>query len=210
VSDYLLSLRTYDRFCGVLIQEINIQILHEKMFRKLSTDQLNRLTIYQYKTTVKNPVSIILDNVRSMNNVGSIFRTADGFGVEKLYLCGITACPPHRDIHKTALGAENSMPWEYRKNSVEICKELKLSGYILIAIEQAEGSISPQEFKSVTDKKIALIMGNETEGVSQEVLDICDHCIEVPQFGTKHSFNVSVCAGIVLWELLGRRSETSI
>jgi len=180
------------------------------MFRKLKLDQLNRLTIYQYKETSKKPICVILDNVRSMNNVGSIFRTADGFGVEKLWLCGITATPPHRDIHKTALGAEDSMDWEYAQQTLDICVKLKADGYILIAIEQAEGSKKLNEYKlgwsqDQLNEKYAIIMGNEVDGVSEEVLNLCDECIEIPQFGTKHSFNVSVCAGIVLWELVGKK-----
>lgn len=171
------------------------------MFRKLHTHQLNRLTIYQYQTSPKNPICVVVDNVRSMNNIGSIFRSSDGFGVEHVHLCGISACPPHRDIHKTALGAELSMPWTYHTSSLTACIELKKQGYILVAVEQVENSIFLQDFKAPAEQKIALILGNETEGVAQEVLDVCDHCIEIPQFGTKHSFNVSVCAGIVLWEL---------
>jgi len=172
------------------------------MFRKLSTHQLNRLTIYQYRESVKNPVYVILDNVRSMNNVGSIFRSADCFGIEKIGLCGITATPPHRDIHKTALGAEDSMEWTYHKNTAELCQSLKADGYILVAVEQVEGSIPLDTFSLENDQKYAIIFGNEIDGVSDEVLMHCDVCIEIPQYGTKHSFNVSVCAGIVLWELL--------
>jgi 23S rRNA (guanosine2251-2'-O)-methyltransferase len=172
------------------------------MFRKLSTDQLNRLTIYQYQHSAKNPVCVVLDNVRSMNNVGSIFRSADCFGIEKICLCGITATPPHRDIHKTALGAEESMQWSYHENSAAICRALKDEGYILVAVEQVEGSIPLDGLKLEKDRKYAIIFGNEIDGVSEDVLALCDTCIEIPQYGTKHSFNVSVCAGIVLWELL--------
>lgn len=172
------------------------------MFRKLATHQLNRLTIYQYHQSEKKPITIILDNVRSLNNVGSIFRTADGFGIEQIVLCGITGTPPHRDIHKTALGAENSMAWEYNESTLAVCKRLKGEGYKLAAVEQAEGSISLKDFKIVKDEKLAIIFGNEVDGVNNEVLALCDACIEIPQFGTKHSFNVSVCAGIVLWECL--------
>lgn len=170
------------------------------MFRKLSTHQLNRLTFYQYK----HPVSLILDNVRSLNNVGSIFRTSDGFGVEHLYLCGITGTPPHREIHKTALGAENAVPWTHAESTLEVCQKLKSESYRLIAVEQAEGSLNLGSFALESDARYAIILGNEVDGVSQEVLSICDACIEIPQFGTKHSFNVSVCAGIVLWDLLGK------
>jgi 23S rRNA (guanosine2251-2'-O)-methyltransferase len=172
------------------------------MFRKLSMHQLNRLTIYQYRQADKNPVCIVLDNVRSMNNVGSMFRSADCFGVEKVCLCGITAKPPHRDIHKTALGAEESMDWTYHENTAELCQVLKQEGYTLVAVEQVEGSVSLSDFKLEADKRYAIIFGNEVDGVSDDVLKFCDACLEIPQYGTKHSFNVSVCAGIVLWELL--------
>ncbi len=172
------------------------------MFRKLSTHQLNRLTIYQYRESEKNPVYVILDNVRSMNNVGSIFRSADCFGVEKVGLCGITATPPHRDIHKTALGAEESMEWSYHEQTVDLCKSLKEQGYLLMAVEQVKGSVPLDQVKLEKDRRYAIIFGNEVDGVSEEVLNLCDTCIEIPQYGTKHSFNVSVCAGIVLWELL--------
>lgn len=172
------------------------------MFRKLATHQLNRLTIYQYQQLEKKPISIVLDNVRSLNNVGSIFRTSDGFGIKKIYLCGITGTPPHRDIHKTALGAENSMAWEHSESTVEVCKQLKADGYKLAAIEQAEGSVSLKDFKIAKAEKWVLIFGNEVDGVHNDVLALCDACVEIPQFGTKHSFNVSVCAGIILWELL--------
>ncbi len=172
------------------------------MFRKLSTHQLNRLTIYQYRQSDKNPVCVILDNVRSMNNVGSIFRSADCFGIEKICLCGITATPPHRDIHKTALGAEESMDWTYHEHTAELCRNLKDEGYHLVAVEQVEGSVALNDFKLEKDRKYAIIFGNEVDGVSEDVLALCDSCIEIPQYGTKHSFNVSVCAGIILWELL--------
>lgn len=175
------------------------------MFRKLSTHQLNRLTFYQYR----HPVSLVLDNVRSLNNVGSIFRSADCFGIEHIHLCGITGTPPHREIHKTALGAENTVPWSKHPDSVNLCEKLKSEGYTLIAVEQAEGSHSLGEFKLENDRKYAIILGNEVDGVSQEVLALCDHCLEIPQFGTKHSFNVSVCAGIVLWDLLGGKASNA-
>lgn len=147
---------------------------------------------------------LVLDNVRSMNNTGSIFRSADCFGVEHIHLCGITACPPHRDIHKTALGAEDSLPWSYSAHTADAIRALKDQGYFICAVEQVEGSVQLGDFTLPEGRKTALVLGNETEGVAQEVLDLCDACIEIPQFGTKHSFNVSVCAGIILWHLLGR------
>lgn len=171
------------------------------MYRKLQTHQLNRLTIYQYQNEAKIPLVLVLDNIRSMNNIGSMFRTADGFGVESIALCGITAQPPHRDIHKTALGAEDAVVWQYYNHTVDACKHLQSEGYKLIAVEQVEGSIALQNYHWNKQDKIALIVGNETDGVDQAVLDLCDACIEIPQFGTKHSFNVSVCTGIVLWAL---------
>ena len=172
------------------------------MFKKLKTQELNRLSIEELQQTEKKPVVVILDNVRSLNNVGSIFRTSDGFRIEKIYLCGITGTPPDKDIHKTALGAENSVNWEYVSSSYELGKKLVNDGYHLIAVEQAEGSILLNDFKLDKNKKIGIIFGNEIEGVSEDLLQICHQCIEIPQFGNKHSFNVSVCAGIVLWELL--------
>ncbi|MDP2174391.1 MAG: RNA methyltransferase [Bacteroidota bacterium] len=172
------------------------------MFEKLKLHQLNRVDILTFKQKDKRPVSVILDNVRSMNNVGSIFRTSDGFGIEKIYLCGISPQPPHRDIHKTALGAEDSMDWTYSKETVEVCKALKNQGYTLIAIEQVMNSTPLGQLKLDPQKKYGIIFGNEVDGVQEEVLKWCDECIEIPQFGTKHSFNVSVCTGIVLWELL--------
>ena len=171
------------------------------MYRKLQTHQLNRLTIYQYQTEEKIPLVLVLDNIRSMKNVGSIFRTADGFGVEALALCGITAKPPHRDIHKTALGAEDAVQWTYHEQTLDACLALKAKGYRIVAVEQVEGSIELQNFNWDKNTSIALVLGNETDGVDQSVLDVCDNCIEIPQFGTKHSFNVSVCTGIVLWAL---------
>jgi len=139
-----------------------------------------------------------------MNNIGSIFRSSDCFGVEKLYLSGISGTPPHREIHKTALGAENTVPWEYAETTLEVCLSLKAKGYKLMAIEQVENSTALGSFKLEKEQPYALILGNEVDGVSQEILDLCDVCIEIPQYGTKHSFNVSVCAGIVLWELLNK------
>lgn len=173
------------------------------MFKKLKLDELGRQDLESFKKSDKNDIILILDNVRSMHNVGSIFRTADGFGIKKIYLCGITAKPPHREIHKTALGAENSIDWQYYENPSEVINKLKSQGVKIIAIEQAEGSIPLNNFIYDEENPIAIILGNEVEGVSNEAMNMADSCVEIPQFGTKHSFNVSVCTGIVLWQLLG-------
>jgi len=170
------------------------------MIRKLSTNELNRKSIEEFKVAGKIPIIIVLDNVRSLNNIGSIFRTADAFLIEAIYLCGISATPPHKEIHKTALGAENSVRWKYFKETSEGIKALNEKGYILIAVEQTENSISLEKFQIEKDKKYALVFGNEVKGIQQDVVNCCGKSVEIPQFGTKHSFNVSVSAGIVLWE----------
>lgn len=162
-------------------------------------DELHRLTKDQYGNVEKLPVVIVLDNVRSLSNVGSVFRSADAFRIGELFLCGITACPPHREIHKTALGADETVPWRYFSSTVEACAELKRMGYKIYAVEQVEGSVMLQDF--VAEPKSAFIMGNEVDGVGDEVLPLCDGAIEIPQEGTKHSLNVSVCSGIFMWEL---------
>jgi 23S rRNA (guanosine2251-2'-O)-methyltransferase len=169
--------------------------------RKLLNKELGRKTIEQYRLSVKSPFIVILDNVRSQNNVGSVFRTADAFMVEKILLCGITATPPNPDIRKTALGSTESVPWKYYKSTTDAIGELKEKGYLIIAIEQADQACELQDFVPEKDKKYALVFGHEITGVDQTVIDMCDHCIEIPQFGTKHSFNIAVSAGIVLWEL---------
>jgi len=168
--------------------------------RKLLNSELGRKTIAEYKSSDKSPFIIVLDNVRSHNNIGSIFRTADAFLVETIYLCGITAQPPHRDIQKTALGATESVPWKYFTATSDAVKELKSNGVVLIAVEQVEESIMLQDLIIEPDKKYAFIFGHEINGVSQEIVDLCDYCVEIPQFGSKHSFNIAVSAGIVLWE----------
>ena len=168
-------------------------------------DQLGRADVTSFKAQEKNPIVLVLDNVRSMHNVGSAFRTADGFAIEKIYLCGITATPPHREIEKTALGATQSVTWEHVKDTVETLKSLKEQGYTLIAVEQAEGSQMLNQFEVQLDLKYALVFGNEVNGVDEEVMEIVDHCIEIPQFGTKHSFNVSVTIGMVLWDFIQKR-----
>ena len=169
--------------------------------RKLLNSELERKTIEQFKRTEKNPFIIVLDNVRSLSNVGSIFRTADAFLTDAIYLCGITSCPPHREIQKTALGATESVTWKYFTTTIEAVKELKGKGYKIIAIEQAEGSTELQNLQIEKRQKYALIFGHEVNGVDQEIVNICDHCVEIPQFGTKHSSNIAISVGIVLWEV---------
>ena len=161
---------------------------------------MNRLTIEEFKEEKKTPFVVILDNVRSLHNVGSVFRTADAFLVEAVYLCGITSTPPQAEIHKTALGAENTVDWTYYEDTHAAVDELKAKGYTVFAIEQAQGSTMLTDLKLDKSKKYAVILGNEVKGVQQSVVDVCDGCIEIPQFGTKHSLNVSVTGGIIIWE----------
>lgn len=172
--------------------------------RKLKLDELNRATVAEFKAGEKFPVVVVLDNVRSMHNIGSIFRTSDGFAVEKICLCGITAQPPHREIEKTALGATQSINWEYYEDPVHAVEQLRADGYQIVAVEQAEDSTMLQDFEIVKGEKYALVFGNEVNGVSEEVMKKIDACIEIPQFGTKHSFNIVVSAGIVLWDLFSK------
>jgi len=167
--------------------------------RKLRTIEMHRLTVEEYKKSAKMPLTVVLDDVRSLYNVGSVFRSCDAFGVEAICLCGITACPPHPEIHKTALGAEDSVDWRYFKTAEEAVRELHAEGYTVLAVEQCEGSTKLNDFKPEKDKRYAVIFGNEVKGVHQEVVDMSDGCLEIPQFGTKHSLNVSVTAGIVAW-----------
>jgi 23S rRNA (guanosine2251-2'-O)-methyltransferase len=169
--------------------------------RKRLNEELVRKSVDQFRNSAKSPFSIVLDNVRSHNNIGSVFRTADAFLIERILLCGITAVPPHRDIQKTALGATESVLWIHYDNTIDAVIDLKAEGYQIIAIEQVEGSIELQAFQIEKERKYALIFGHEINGVAQDVVNLCDHCIEIPQFGTKHSFNIAVSAGIVLWEL---------
>jgi 23S rRNA (guanosine2251-2'-O)-methyltransferase len=171
---------------------------------KLKLDELNRVSVDEFKNQEKLPVVIILDNVRSLHNVGSIFRTSDGFAVEKLILCGITGQPPHREIEKTALGATQSIDWVYYDETTTAIDDLRRENYQILAIEQAKNSISLNNFKTDSDAKYAMIFGNEVNGVSDEVMALIDDCIEIPQFGTKHSFNIVVSAGIVLWDLFAK------
>lgn len=168
--------------------------------RKLNITELNRITTEEFHKSEKLPLAIILDQIRSLHNVGSIFRSSDAFRVEHICLCGITAIPPHPEIHKTALGAEDSVSWSYHKETQEAVKKMKEEGYTLLAIEQVEGSTMLDEFILEPTKKYAVVFGNEVKGVQQEIVNLCDDCIEIPQYGTKHSLNVSVTAGIVIWE----------
>lgn len=168
--------------------------------RKLKLDELNRVSVDEFKQADKLPVAVVLDNVRSMHNVGSIFRTSDGFAVQQLCLCGITGQPPHREIEKTALGATQSIDWHYYPTTVEAVQALRADGYQIIAIEQAENSTMLHTFQPDPNQKYALVFGNEVNGVADEVMQLADTCIEIPQFGTKHSFNIVVSAGIVLWD----------
>ena len=165
-------------------------------------DELPRKNRTEFQEARKLPVVILMENIRSMHNVGSVFRTADAFLTEAIYLCGYTPRPPHRDIHKTALGATETVRWKYTDSSVEAVMSLKSEGYRIVGVEQVAGSIPLQEFRLAPEEKIVLIFGNEVDGVSEEVLKYCDSCIEIPQFGMKHSLNVSVAAGMVLWELV--------
>ncbi len=163
-------------------------------------EELGRKTPKLFKEAEKTPLVLVLDNIRSMMNTGSVFRTADAFLCEKILLCGFTATPPHREIHKTALGATESMAWEYEENTETAIRKLKESGYAIIAMEQTTDSQPLQSFQPDQGKKYALVLGNEVKGVSQEVLPLCDHHLEIPQFGTKHSLNVAITAGIVIWD----------
>jgi tRNA G18 (ribose-2'-O)-methylase SpoU len=169
--------------------------------RKLKNSELGRLNISEFKKAEKISLIVVLDNIRSLNNIGSVFRTCDAFLVEKIYLCGITARPPHKEIHKTALGATESVTWEYVDNTLELIERLKAENTITIAIEQAEKSTMLQDFSIENDQKYAVIFGNEVKGVLQEVVSVADYCVEIPQFGTKHSLNISVSTGVVLWDL---------
>jgi len=175
--------------------------------KKLSMDELERLTIEEYKEVKKSPIVIVLDNIRSLNNVGSAFRTGDAFRVKKIHLCGITGTPPHRDIQKTALGATESVEWSYSESTVDAINSLKEEGYKICALEQVEQSVKLQEFQPKLEDKIALVFGNEVFGVEDEVLNQCDHVLEIPQLGTKHSLNISVTLGIAVWDLMVKMKQ---
>ena len=172
--------------------------------RKLKITELNRLSVEEFKQADKLPLVVVLDEVRSLHNIGSVFRTSDAFLVNCIYLCGITATPPHPEMHKTALGAEDTVNWIYKKHTLEAVEELHNEGYTVLAIEQVEGSTMLGDLVLDKNKKYAIVMGNEVKGVQQEVVNACDGCIEIPQYGTKHSLNVSVTTGIVLWDFVNQ------
>lgn len=174
------------------------------MNRKLKLWELKRVSEEVFKNQNKFPVIIVLNDIRSLNNIGSFFRTADAFNIEKIYLCGITATPPHRDIQKTALGASETVDWEYRENINDLIQEFKEQGILVASIEQTEQTVFLHQIDTLPKQKIALVFGNEVDGVNQSVIDASDYIIEIPQFGTKHSLNVSVCAGVVMWEFSKR------
>ncbi len=169
--------------------------------RKLKNSELNRLSVDEFKQSKKTPLIVVLDNIRSLNNIGSVFRTSDAFLIEKIYLCGITAKPPHKDIHKTALGSTETVDWNYVEDTLALVKKLKTEGVKVIAIEQAENATMLNTFKPKFNTKYAVVFGNEVKGVSQDVVNASDTVIEIPQFGTKHSLNISVSAGVIIWDL---------
>ncbi len=172
--------------------------------RKLTMPELNRLPVADFKATPKSPVVLVLDNVRSLHNVGAVFRTADAFALEKIYLCGVTGQPPHREITKTALGSTESVAWAHVATTLAAVTELKAAGYQLVAVEQTTGSIPLPRFRPAPGRPLALVLGNEVFGVDDDVLALCEAAVEIPQLGTKHSFNVSVAAGVVLWDVLSK------
>lgn len=169
--------------------------------RKLKNSELDRLSVDEFKRTEKTPIIVVLDNIRSLNNIGSVFRTCDAFLVEKIYLCGITATPPHKDIHKTALGSTETVDWEYAENTLEVVEQLKAENVIIASIEQAEQAVMLNHFLPKPQTTYALVFGNEVKGVSQQVVNVSDLTLEIPQFGTKHSLNISVSCGVVVWDV---------
>jgi tRNA G18 (ribose-2'-O)-methylase SpoU len=175
--------------------------------RKLKNNELGRITVNEFKETKKTPIIVILDNIRSLNNVGSVFRTSDAFLIEKIYLCGITATPPNKEIHKTALGATESVAWEHIENTIDLVEKLQKDNVKVLAIEQAENSTMLNNFIPEPNQKYAVVMGNEVKGVQQEIVSAANYCIEIPQLGTKHSLNISVSCGIVLWDLFNKISS---
>jgi len=189
------------------VDKISTPLVIHKMNKKLKLWELDRVSEDEFKKQEKFPIVLILNDIRSLTNVGSFFRTCDAFNIEKLYLCGITAAPPHREIQKTALGATESMEWEHRESAIDLVNELKADGVTICSVEQTEETTMLQDVTNLPEKRFALVMGNEVNGVDQDIVDASDYIIEVPQFGTKHSLNVSVCAGIVMWEFAKRFIE---
>ena len=179
------------------------------MKRKLANSELDRLSVNEFKETEKSPLIIVLDNIRSLNNIGSVFRTSDAFLVQKIYLCGITATPPHKDIHKTALGATETVAWEYAKDTLEVVETLKAEGVKIVSIEQAENAVMLNDFTPNKDTTYALVFGNEVKGVQQAVVTASDVVVEIPQYGTKHSLNISVSCGVVVWDLFSKLNAES-
>jgi 23S rRNA (guanosine2251-2'-O)-methyltransferase len=172
--------------------------------RKLKNTELGRISVDEFKTVKKTPLIVVLDNIRSLNNIGSVFRTSDAFLIEKIYLCGISATPPNKDIHKTALGATESVAWEYVEDTLTLIEKLKADNIKVLAIEQAENSTKLNAFFPEENQKYAIVMGNEVKGVQQEVVNASDLCLEIPQLGTKHSLNISVTTGVVIWDLFSK------
>ncbi len=172
--------------------------------RKLKNSELNRKSVAEFKVAEKNSLVVVLDNIRSLNNIGSVFRTSDAFLIKKVFLCGITACPPHNEIRKTALGADEAVDWENFEKTESAVRQLKAEGFILLATEQAENSTMLNHFFPKKGEKYALILGNEVKGVQQKIIDLCDFCIEIPQEGTKHSLNIAVSTGVVIWDLYSK------
>ena len=172
--------------------------------RKLKNSELDRLSVEGFKSVEKTPIIIILDNIRSLNNIGSVFRTSDAFLIEKIYLCGITATPPHKDIHKTALGSTDTVDWEYVESTLDLVEKLKTEGIKVCSIEQAENATMLNDFEVKPNTKYALVFGNEVKGVAQDVVNASDYVIEIPQFGTKHSLNISVSCGVVIWDIFSK------
>lgn len=178
--------------------------------RKLKNSELDRLSVDEFKKTEKSPIIIVLDNIRSLNNIGSVFRTSDAFLVEKIYLCGITATPPHKDIHKTALGSTETVAWEYAENTLDLIQKLKLDGVVVVSIEQAEQAVMLNNFTPQPQTTYALVFGNEVKGVSQSVVSASDLILEIPQFGTKHSLNISVSCGLVVWDVFSKMRTRNV
>ncbi len=181
-----------------------LSMTQDQVMRKLKNNELGRLSIDDFKSTKKTPIIIVLDNIRSLNNIGSVFRTSDAFLIEKIYLCGITATPPHKDIHKTALGSTDTVAWEYAEDTIELIEKLKVDGVKICAIEQVESATMLNNFEVESNAKYALVFGNEVKGVQQTVVDASDTVIEIPQYGTKHSLNISVSCGVVVWDIFSK------